>query len=55
MINFRVGDIIGNIVQGFKFKVLEINSNSVIVQDIISNEILETTLKNMYLPGIKKY
>jgi len=46
---YKVGDIIGNTVQGFTFKVLSINGNYVMVENIITNQILNTYSDNMYL------
>jgi len=51
---FKVGDIIGNTVQGFTFKVLSINGNYVMVENIITNQILNTYSDNMYLSIINK-
>ncbi len=52
----KIGDIIGNTVQGFNFKVLEINSGlyPLKVKDLKTGKIFKTTYENMYLPGSKK-
>lgn len=47
----EVGDIIGNNVQGFNFKVLKINGNTFDVENIDTGEKFKTFRGNMYLPG----
>jgi hypothetical protein len=51
----KVGDIIGNTVQGFNFKVKEIKNNTYIVQNTKTGKTIETTKDNMYKSGTKMY
>ena len=53
--SIKVGDIIGNTVQGFNFKVKEIKNNSYIVQNTKTGETIETYKDNMYKSGTKMY
>ena len=52
---FKVGDIVGNTVQGFSFQVLEVKENTLVVENISTFEKLETYIDNMYHHGIKNY
>ena len=55
MEKFKVGDIVGNTVQGFCFQVLEVKENTLVVENISTFEKLETHIDNMYHHGSKKY
>ena len=46
--NYKVGDIIGNTVQGFDFKVIRIEGDSVTVRDEKSGKEFKTDKDNMY-------
>jgi predicted ArsR family transcriptional regulator len=49
----KVGDIIGNTVQGFNFKVKEIKNNTYIVQNTKTDKTIETVKSNMYKSGTR--
>jgi len=46
----KVGDIVGNTVQGFNFKVLNIKDDKLEVKNIKTGKKFETYINNMYLP-----
>ena len=50
--NYKVGDIIGNTIQGFDFKVIKIEGDKVIVKDIRSGKEFRTYKDNMYKGGV---
>lgn len=46
----KIGDIVGNTVQGFDFLVLDILKDKFTVKNIITGEVFNTYKVNMYLP-----
>jgi hypothetical protein len=49
----KVGDIVGNTVQGFEWEVLEIDGNYFVVKNKNTKEIIKTFSENMYHPRNK--
>jgi hypothetical protein len=49
----KIGDIIGNTVQGFNFKVKEVKKDTYVVQNIKTGKTIETDKNNMYKSGTK--
>jgi len=49
--DIKVGDIVGNTVQGFYFKVLEIKKDKLVVLNMDTNKKIETYIDNMYKPS----
>ena len=50
--NYKVGDIIGNTIQGFDFEVIRIEGDKVTVKDIRSGKEFKTFKDNMYKGGV---
>jgi len=50
----KVGDIVGNTVQGFNFKVLNIKGDKLEVENIKTGKKFETYIDNMYLPVMEE-
>jgi len=50
--NYKVGDIIGNTIQGFDFKVIRIEGDRVTVRDEKSGKEFKTYKDNMYKGGV---
>jgi hypothetical protein len=50
----KKGDIVGNTVQGFRFQVMEIKGDKMLVEHISTFQKFETTTDNMYLHGTRK-
>ena len=50
--NYKVGDIIGNTIQGFDFEVIRIEGDKVTVKDIRSGKEFKTYKDNMYKGGV---
>ena len=50
--NYKVGDIIGNTIDGFDFKVIRIEGDKVTVKDIRSGKEFRTYKDNMYKGGV---
>ena len=50
--NYKVGDIVGNTIQGFDFKVIKIEGDTVTVKDIRSGKEFRTYKDNMYKWGV---
>jgi len=50
----KVGDIVGNTVQGFNFKVLNIKGDKLEVKNIKTGKKFETYIDNMYLPVMEE-
>ena len=51
----KVGDIVGNTVQGFNFKVKEVKKDTYVVQNTKTGKTIETDKDNMYKSGTKNY
>lgn len=47
---FEIGDIVGNTVQGFDFKVLNIQGDTVTVKNTITNQTGKYYIHNFYKP-----
>ena len=50
--NYKVGDTIGNTIDGFDFEVIKIEGDKVIVKDIRSGKEFKTYKDNMYKRGV---
>ena len=50
----KVGDIVGNTIQGFNFKVLNIKGDKLEVENIKTGKKFETYIDNMYLPVMEE-